>query len=199
MADRRLPQSTGGAWDLESLGTPRTPATFGSPLTTLATSNSLLSRSVRRGGGAACRQRSHVMVSSVSREAAEHTKAFNLPDVLVRYRSGEGQVEYTGVQSIRDQLLSVKVDPAMPWGDHYAVGPFSEGTVQRRVAELYGNPELSNIGGFFYRIYREKERVCASIEPRLNLCMLDCRTFVSHSSGSFLGYSGNSQFRPADL
>jgi hypothetical protein len=165
MAERR-PSQTGNPWDFESLGTPGTPRMYASPLTTMATSNSLLSRSVRRGGGAACRQRSHVAVPSTSKETPGHTKAFNLPDVLVRYRTGEGDAEYTGVQSIRVQVLSLKVDPAMPWGDHYNISPFSEGTVQSRVAEkaaeLYANPALSTIGGFFYRIYREKERVSSS-------------------------------------
>ena len=32
-----------------------------------------------------------------------------LPDVLFRYRTGKGNIEYTSVQSIRDQLLSMKV------------------------------------------------------------------------------------------
>ena len=68
----------------------------------------------------------------------------------------------------------------MLWGDHYAVGPLFKGIVQRRVAEtaveLYGNPALSNIGGFFYRIYWEKERVRtshATLNPlvrRMNMC-----------------------------
>lgn len=63
--------------------------------------------------------------------------------------------------SVNLDTVSLLVKPAL--GDHYDISPFLEGTGQRIIAEVaaekYDNPVLALIGGFFYRIHREKEWV----------------------------------------
>jgi hypothetical protein len=144
-------------------GTPGITGMYVSPLTSMATSNALSSRSVHRGRGAACHQRSRIAVSGGSSTAGWHTKSFNIPNELARYDSGEDDIEIVGVKNIRSTMITLKLNPAMPWGDHYDITPFVEGTAQRLVVEsaatLYGNPSLSTIGGFFYTLYRKKDRV----------------------------------------
>ena len=160
MADQRRAQFGNPGWTFEAPGTPGTPET---PLSTLVASNALLSRSVRQGGAAACRQRSQLMLSASSSTSGYHTKSFNIPDELARYESPRGDCEIVGMKSVRAAIITLKINPSLPWGDHYGITPFAEGTAQRLVAEeaalLYGNPSLSTVGGFFYTLYREKERV----------------------------------------
>lgn len=165
MADNRETQLGNVARTHEAQGSSGGFAT--SPLTSIATSNALLSHSIQRGGGAACRHRSRVTAHANATPITAHwhkdghTKVFNLPDELARYTS-DG-IEHVGVKSIRSATIELKLHPNLPWGDHYDISPFPEGTGQRIIAEVaaekYDNPALSLIGGFFFRIYREKDRV----------------------------------------
>lgn len=60
-------------------------------------------------------------------------------------------------------MISLRRPPNLPWGDHYCLEPFKEGTGQRAIAEMaaeiYNQPNLAQKGGFFYRLYNSKERV----------------------------------------
>lgn len=175
MADHQKAQ----AWTFEAPGTPGTP---GTPLSTLVASNALLSRSVRWGGAAACRQRSQLMLSASSNTSRYHKKSFNIPNELARYESPGDDGEIVGVKSVRAANITLKINPSLPWGDHYNITPFSEGTAQHLVAEeaalLYGNPSLSTVGGFFYTLYRKKEWVmspkfCLKPHPQLHCCYMN--------------------------
>jgi hypothetical protein len=122
MADQQQTQPGNGAWDFEALGTA---TAYMIPLSSMATSNSLLSRSVRRGGGAACRRRSQVAVSGGSSTAEFHTKAFNILDELARYSTGASDIEFVGIKNLRSATISLELNPTLPWGDHYDPSPFA--------------------------------------------------------------------------
>jgi hypothetical protein len=150
-------------------------------LTTMATSNAILSNTARRGGNDVCRQRTNLRLAAASSSAAHHTKSFNIPDELVEYIGPDSQMRFVGVETVRNATITIKVDPDLPWGDHYNTSPFLPGTAQRLVAEeaalLYGNADLCNIGGFFYCLYQEKDRVTLLKHSRI-----EALRFILHVS-----------------
>ena len=63
-----------------------------------------------------------------SSTAGWHTKSFNIPDELVRYDSGEDDIEIVGMKNIRFAMITLKLNFTMPWKDHYDITPFVERT-----------------------------------------------------------------------
>jgi hypothetical protein len=114
MADHRRIQFGNLAWTFEAPGTLGTPGMPGTPLSTLVALNTLLSRSVHRGGVAACCQRSQLTLLAVSSTAGYYTKSFNIPDELAHYESPGGDYEIVGVKNVCAATLMLKINPLLP-------------------------------------------------------------------------------------
>ena len=120
-----------------------------------------------------------VCTTLASSSTSHRTKAFNMPNVLADYVSVNGQTHFVGVKSTCLAIIQVKASLDLPWGDHYDITAFRQGMRQQLVADeaasLYKNPDLSNIGGFFYTLFRERDRV-RSLDPS-SICLLDMLYF----------------------
>ena len=85
----------------------------------------------------------------------------------------------TLVTSVRTTMISLQRPPNLPWGDHYGLELFKEGTSQHAIAEkaaeIYDQPNLALKGGFFYYLYYTKERISIPPKIRHNLSTI-CNT-----------------------